>query len=340
VPGVTDSNPFPPPRFETLRIPARMADPISRIVKQQGFLVLDGGLATELEARGADLHHELWSAKVLIEDQDLINRVYGDYLRAGADCIVSASYQATLPGLMRYGLSEVDAIELLQQCVQLALRARCRFWGEPANRVGRLKPLVAASVGPYGAYLADGSEYTGVYGLDEGELYEFHRRRWHILARAGADVMACETIPSLVEARAIVRLLSETPDRRAWISFNCRDRTHVADGSPLAEAVRELTSVKQLAALGVNCTPPTMVAGLIRCLRNSTDKPIMVYPNSGESWDAETRAWKGLAEPVDFGRLASEWRALGASCIGGCCRTGPGHIRVIREVLTAVERQA
>ncbi|KPJ88769.1 MAG: homocysteine methyltransferase, partial [Gemmatimonas sp. SG8_17] len=290
-----------------------MTNPISHIVEQQGFVVLDGGLATELEARGADLEHELWSANVLLEDQDLIRAVYHDYLLAGADVIVSASYQATIPGLMRHGLGEADAIELLRQSVQLALEARRRFWDDPSNRVGRVLPQVAASVGPYGAYLADGSEYTGDYGLDENGLYEFHRRRWHLLAGAGADFIACETIPSRSEARAIVRLLSEKPDRPVWISFNCRDQTHIADGSSLAEVARELTDVEQVVAIGVNCTPPSMVSGLIQCLTSVTDKPIVVYPNSGEGWDAERKVWTGLAEPVDFGSLAREWRALGAS---------------------------
>ncbi|UCG86344.1 MAG: homocysteine S-methyltransferase [Gemmatimonadota bacterium] len=317
-----------------------MTNPINRFIEQQGFLVLDGGLATELEVRGADLGHELWSAKVLLEDQELIQCVHRDYLRAGADCIATASYQATLPGLMRHGLTEAEANELLCQSVELALNSRQRFWSDPANRAGRLRPLVAASVGPYGAYLADGSEYTGDYGLDEDDLYEFHRCRWQLLAQAGADLIACETIPSHSEARAIVRLLEETPGRpTAWISFNCCDQTHIADGSPLAEVVREFAAVEELGAIGVNCTPPSTVSGLIKCLTGVTNKPIMVYPNSGEGWDAGRKAWIGLAEPVDFSKLAGEWRTLGASCIGGCCRTGPEHVRIIRQVLTEVQRQ-
>jgi homocysteine S-methyltransferase len=332
--GRARMRPAPP----DVSVPKGVTDPLSRILAQQGFLVLDGGLATELEARGADLGDELWSAKVLVDDQALIKQVYRDYLAAGADCIVSASYQATIPGMMRHGLSESDAVALLERSVELALEARRVFWGEPANRAGRCEPLVVASIGPYGAYLANGAEYTGDYDLDEAGLYEFHRRRWHVLARTGADVIACETVPSRIEARAIVRLLQEVPNCSAWISFNCRDQAHIADGTPLAEAVRELNQVEQVVAIGVNCTPPSIVSGLIRCLSGATNKIIVVYPNSGEGWDAERKVWTGLAEPVDFGKLAGEWKALGASCIGGCCRTGPNHIRVIRDVLSGIGR--
>lgn len=317
-----------------------MTDPIGHMLAKQGFLVLDGGLATELEVRGADLGHELWSAKVLLDDQELIKQVHRDYLVAGADCIVSASYQATLPGMMRHGLSEADAVALLKRSVELALEARREFWSDAGNRADRCEPLVAASVGPYGAYLANGAEYTGDYDLDENGLYEFHRRRWHILARAGADVIACETVPSCREARALVRLLKEVPDCSVWISFNCRDPEHIADGTPLAEVARELDRVKQVTAIGVNCTPPSMVSELILCLTGVTDKAIVVYPNSGEGWDAGRKVWTGLAEPVDFGKLAREWRELGASCVGGCCRTGPSHVRVIRDMLSAVGRSA
>ncbi|UCD24034.1 MAG: homocysteine S-methyltransferase [Gemmatimonadota bacterium] len=312
-----------------------MNDPISYFIRQQGFFVLDGGMATQLEARGADLNDRLWSAKVLLEDTDLIRRVHLDFLRAGADCIVSATYQATFHELLRRGMTRADASELLHLSVWLALETRNAFWSHPANRAGRIEPIVGASVGPYGAYLADGSEYSGDYDMDEQALYEFHRERWRTLAETAAEIIACETIPSGAEARALTRLLDETPDKCMWISFNCSDGETIADGSSLRDTVAELDNNDRIAAFGVNCTPPSLVSDLIPELRQVSDKPIMVYPNSGEGWDAERKQWTGVAEPVHFGEKATEWFNLGATCVGGCCRTGPGHIREIRAALVS-----
>jgi homocysteine S-methyltransferase len=309
------------------------ADPINSLLQRQGFLVLDGGLATQLEARGCDLGDELWSARILLEAPDLIRQVHVDYLRAGADCIVSASYQATVPGFMKRGVSQRDARDLLRASVELAVETRDRFWEDLSNRTHRLRPLVAAGVGPYGAYLADGSEYTGDYDLDENGLYEFHRDRWDELVCSGSDLVACETIPSLPEVRSLVRLLGESPSAVAWISLSCTDAQHLRDGASLMEAVREAVSVEQVAAVGVNCVPPAVVKDLIRQLSALTDKPLVVYPNSGEGWDASNKKWTGSAAAVDFGDAAAEWFALGARLIGGCCRTGPGDIGRIRQSL-------
>jgi homocysteine S-methyltransferase len=310
-----------------------MTNPIIEFIRQQGFMVLDGGLATELEVRGADLNDELWSAKVLLEDRDLISAVHTDYLRAGADCIVSTTYQASLQGFAKRGMSEAEAAEMLRVSVGLAVRARDDFWSAPENREGRLKPIVGACVGPYGAYLADGSEYTGDYGLDEADLYEFHRNRWMILADSGADIMACETIPSRREVQALVRLLEETPGAPTWISISCRDSNHVADGSTIWETLQEITAAKQVVAIGANCTSPRLIPDLVQEFRSVTDLPIMMYPNSGEGWDAAEKRWLGMAEPIDFGAASREWHSLGAQCIGGCCRTGPEHVRQIRRAL-------
>ncbi|MCJ7630024.1 MAG: homocysteine S-methyltransferase, partial [Longimicrobiales bacterium] len=188
-------------------------NPLLRILDQQNIIVLDGGMATALEARGCDLVDELWSAKVLLEAPDLIREVHLDYLLAGADCITTSSYQASLPGFRIRGLDEDAGKNLLGLSVMLALEARELFWREAFNRKGRLEPLVAASIGPYGAFLADGTEYTGRYGISDSELYEFHRGRWQVLAMGGADLMACETIPTQREAETLLRLVAETPDQ-------------------------------------------------------------------------------------------------------------------------------
>lgn len=306
---------------------------VREFLDRQGFLVLDGGLATELEVHGADINDDLWSAKLLLEDPGLIRAVHHDYLVAGADCIMSASYQATVEGFRKKGLSESEAVSTLAASVRLALEARDAFWEEPANREGRLRPLVAASVGPYGAFLADGSEYAGCYGLTREDLFSFHRDRWHLFAESGADLLACETIPSLAETLALVDLLRETPDIACTVSFSCSNSESLCDGNGLAEAVTPLSELETVMAIGVNCVPPSLVAGLIGTVSRATDKPIVAYPNSGEKWDAVTKTWSGVAAPVDFGRAAREWYDLGARVIGGCCRTGPDHVRAIREEL-------
>ncbi|MEV0625557.1 homocysteine S-methyltransferase [Nonomuraea wenchangensis] len=285
-------------------------------------LVLDGGLSTHLERLGADLSDELWSARLLIERPELIRQAHADYFAAGADVATTASYQATFEGFARHGLGASRAEELIRLSVELARQAR--------DAAGQ--GLVAASVGPYGAYLANGAEYTGDYDLDEDDLYTWHRRRWDVLASSGADLLACETIPSYPEARALARLLEGTPGVRAWVSFSCRDGERLNDGTPIREAAALFAGNARVVAVGVNCTAPRHMPALIAALQGGL--PVVVYPNSGESWDAGHRRWLGLADPVEFGQAAAEWQRAGASLIGGCCRTTPQHIEQIRAHLT------
>ncbi|MEV4244672.1 homocysteine S-methyltransferase [Streptosporangium canum] len=286
------------------------------------MVILDGGLATHLEALGADLRDELWSAKLLLENPSVIRQAHLDYFAAGAEVATTASYQASIPAFVRRGLSAREAEELIVLSVRLAAEAR------DSHGTG----MVAASVGPYGAYLANGAEYTGDYDLDEDGLADWHRDRWHILAGSGADLLACETIPSYAEARALGRLLAETPGTRAWVSFSCRDGEHISDGTPLKEAAALFAGDPQVIAVGVNCTAPRHIPSLIGRIEG---KPVMVYPNSGETWDAANRRWLGLADPAEFGAAAAGWHAAGSTFVGGCCRTTPEHIRQIGEHLKA-----
>ena len=308
-------------------------NPIARFLAAQGTMILDGGLATELEARGHDLDDELWSARLLAEDPEAIRQVHLDDLAAGADCIVSASYQATIEGFQRRGRSESEAIELLLASVRLANEARDAFWSDGAHRRGRLRPLVAASVGPYGAARADGSEYTGDYDLDADGLVEFHRRRFALLAASGADLLACETIPCGAEARALARLLAAHPATWAWMTFSCRDGRSLRDGTDFAALVAELEALPNLAAVGVNCTAPEHVADLVRRADGITARPIVVYPNSGETYDVAARRWLPATAPTDFAAAARTWQALGARLVGGCCRVGPREIAAMRRAL-------
>lgn len=306
-------------------------NPILPFIQRQGAIILDGGLATELERHGCDLSDELWSARLLADNPTLIRQVHLDYYWAGADCCTSASYQATIPGFVRRGMTEQSARDLIRRSVQLVAEARDEFWAIERNRAGRLRPIVAASVGPYGAYLADGSEYTGKYDLDRESLATFHRPRWEILAASEADVLACETIPSLAEAQTLAGLLAETPDVYAWFSFSCGDGEHISDGTPLAECAAFLDGFDHVAAVGINCTPPRFIPNLIRAVSAVTTKPIIVYPNSGETYDPLAKRWLGESVPAEFGTFSREWRKLGAGAIGGCCRTTPAHIRQISD---------
>lgn len=304
-------------------------NPIDSILDHYPALVIDGALATELERRGCDLKDDLWSAKILLEQPEKIKQVHYDYFRAGADCAITASYQATIEGFIKRGLNEREAIALIQKSVQLALEARDEFWADESNRVGRLRPFVAASVGPYGAYLADGSEYRGNYGLTENELMDFHRPRMRALIEAGADLLACETIPCLVEAQALGKLLDEFQGMQAWISFSCRDEAHVSEGQRLEDCVRLMEKSPFVVAVGINCTSPKHIPSLIREARKATDKPVIVYPNSGEIYDASRNDWDGYPVYASFGDEAREWFKAGARLIGGCCRTTPEDIRAI-----------
>ena len=298
--------------------------------ERTSVLILDGGLATELEARGYQLNDRLWSARLLSDAPEVIKQVHTDYLAAGADCIITASYQASIPGFVEQGYSESQAVDLLRRSVELAGAARDEFWAKTESRTDRLRPLVAASIGPYGAYLADGSEYTGNYGLSEDELVAFHRQRWHVLAATQADLLACETIPSAVEARALVRVLEETPQRFAWLSFSCHSAQHISDGTLLTEALAPVADHPQVIALGINCTPPQYVLPLIAAVRGVIKKPIIVYPNSGESYNTNTRRWHASSQTPDFMAASQTWSQAGATLIGGCCRITPSRIQAIR----------
>ena len=299
-------------------------------------LILDGGLATELEADGFDLNHALWSARVLIETPDAIRAVHARFLEAGADCIIAATYQASFPGLSRYGLSDKESERIFRLAVELAAEERNRFWRDPANRAGRRRPLVAASVGPYGAFLADGSEYTGDYAIDDAGLATFHWRRLEVLARAGADLLAVETIPSAREARVLRRLLERLESSPpAWMSFTCRDGAHVSDGTPVEEIASDLADCSRIHWVGVNCTAPKHLAELIPRIGAASGKPVVAYPNGDGRWDPVRKIWETPAETADLPQLAPEWRRLGATLIGGCCRTRPQDIRGMRDALSA-----
>jgi homocysteine S-methyltransferase len=289
--------------------------------------LLDGGLATELEAAGVVLDTALWSAALLVSDPAAIRAAHRAYLDAGAEVVTTASYQASRAGFGRLGLSPAEADALIVFSVQLAREACDAF---VACHAAIPPPRVAASVGPYGAILHDGSEYTGNYGVPTGEIREFHAGRLLLLDGAGADLLAVETIPSLDEARVLAALLAgcRTP---AWVSFSCRDERSISDGSPIEVAARLFAGHPTVFALGVNCTAPRYLPALLGRLRESVPEKILIaYPNAGEIYDAATGEWSGTADTDRFVNAAVDWFAAGATWIGGCCRIGPAHIAALR----------
>lgn len=294
--------------------------------------LLDGGLATELERRGHDVSTRLWSASLLKTAPKAIEQVHYDYFAAGAQVAITASYQASYQGFASIGLDADATTALLRRSVELAQSARARYRRDHPADSRRL--YVAASVGPYGAISHDGAEYRGDYGLTVSQLVEFHARRFGVLASSGADLLACETIPLLDEARALATLLQRHPDSSAWMSFTSADGVHTSHGEPLVECARLLDSVPNVIAIGVNCVRPEIVSAAIREFRTGTDKAVVVYPNSGECWDGRTHQWQGAWDQGSLAALAAEWINDGARMVGGCCRIGPREIAELKSALS------
>jgi len=292
----------------------------------RGIRVLDGGMASELEFLGASLNGPLWSAQILEDAPEKIVAVHRAYLEAGAECLLTASYQVSRMGYAEIGLPPEQADAALLRAVELARTAAALF---PQRRI-----VVAASLGPYGAALHNGAEYHGNYDCSYATLVQFHRERIAVLAAASSpaiapDLLAFETLPSLQEAKAIGEALAPWPNLAAWFSFTCKDDQYVAHGEPLGQCAAAVAQLPQTIAIGVNCTQPALVPSLIAELRAAVDKPIVVYPNSGEGWNPQARSWTGTSAAARFGAMAADWFALGAQSVGGCCRTRPAHIRQV-----------
>ena len=296
-------------------------------------VVLDGGLASELEARGHDLSDHLWSARLLLTDPAAIEAVHLAYYAAGAQVATTASYQASVDGFAAAGIDRDQALALMRRSVELARRARDRI--RDANEEDADRPrLVAGSVGPYGAMLADGSEYRGDYDPGSEVLADYHRPRIEALVEAGADLLAIETIPTVREAEVIVELLDDV-DAPAWLSFSCRDGGTTSAGEPIADAVA-LGDHPRVMAVGVNCTAARHLPDLLMAAGTATRKPLIAYPNRGDRWDPVGRRW--LAD--DDGRYdpaaVASWTELGARWLGGCCGTGPDDIAALALALERV----
>ena len=289
-------------------------------------VVLDGGLSTQLEAQGQDISGSLWTGRALLADPGAVTRAHAAYVAAGADVVITSSYQLSRRGFVDSGLTASEADAALRASTDAARAA-----------VAGSRARVAASVGPYGAILHDGSEYRGRYGRTRQQLADFHRERLEVLAATGPDLLAVETIPDVDEAVALADVLAEHPDLPAWVSFSCVDEAHTCAGQSIEEAVAVATAIPNVVAVGVNCTDPRHVGGLVSRMRAVTDLPIVVYPNAGGSWDAATGEWHDavVAGGVFSAALIDQWRAAGATAVGGCCGTDARAVSAIAQRLGA-----
>jgi homocysteine S-methyltransferase len=292
----------------------------------KGTSVIDGGLSTQLERLGCVLEGSLWTGQTLLNDPALIERAHRDFIDAGAQVIITASYQLSRQGFEALGLTAAQADEALRRSVEVA-RAAVLSAGPAAAQV-----LVAASVGPYGAILHDGSEYRGRYGLTHEQLVAFHAERIAVLASAGPDLFAVETIPDAEEAAAIAEVLARYPEIPAWVSFTAGTDMTVWAGQSIEEAVAAVSGVASVRAVGVNCVDPSLVAGLVKSIRAVTALPIVVYPNAGGSWDAVSGEWSG-AEADPLAAHPSFWQENGVALVGGCCGTDATAIAALSVAL-------
>jgi homocysteine S-methyltransferase len=298
-----------------------------RSLLASGPAAIDGGLASELEARGHDLTGTRWSARLLRDDPSAIRDVHTTYFLSGARVGISASYQASRSGFQRHGLTAVDADRLLAVSVDLVREAR-----DAAAAAGATHPmLVAASVGPYGATLHDGSEYRGRYGVAHDDLVAFHRERLDVLVGAAPDLLAIETVPDVDEAHAIVEALDGV-DVPAWLSFSCADDAHTCAGQPIEDAAHVVARAG-LDAIGVNCTKPEHLAGLVARIRAAEPElAIVLYPNAGRVWDGEASVWLGDGSDLLPDAAVASWFGAGASLVGGCCGLGPDAVTAVAAV--------
>jgi len=279
----------------------------------QPFTLVDGGLSTVLEEMGERPTGSLWTASALVDRPWLLTEAHRRFVQSGADVVITASYQASETGFVAAGMSATQARTALASTTELARRSGAA--------------CVAASVGPFGACLADGSEYHGRYSADWDEVRRFHRRRLEVLVDSGPDVFAVETMPGTTEAVIVLEELRALSDAPAWLTFTCDGLRTTCAGDSVESAAAAVGPLAQ--AVGVNCTHPSHVASLLHRMASATALPLVAYPNHGAAWDAESKCWVGNADGTDLPTHLTEWLAAGARLVGGCCGVGTKGIAAL-----------
>ncbi|MCT4457596.1 homocysteine S-methyltransferase [Lactiplantibacillus paraplantarum] len=295
----------------------------------RGPVVSDGAMATELEKRGVTTNSALWSATAMLDHPEAIQAVHQSYLAAGAQIMTTNTYQANVPAFEQAGIPLAQARQLIQQAVKIAHTAR--------DVSGMTDASIAGSIGPYGAYLADGSEYTGAYQLTTTAYQEFHRERLALMMTVGVDVLALETMPRLDEVQALVQLITATWSQQPyWVSFSIKDPQTLCDGTPLATAAQWVAAQPNVVAVGVNCTTLENIEPALATLKAAVNIPLIVYPNSGDQYDPVTKTWQSTNLSHQFSAFVPRWLAAGARIIGGCCRTTPADITTVAEMVNTL----
>lgn len=295
------------------------------------LLKLDGSMSTPLEALGADLNHPLWTAKVIKEQPELIEKVHYEYFKAGANITITASYQGALQGFLDNGYTKEEALQAIGDTVRLAIKARDKIYAEETKAPSR---WIAGSVGPYGAYLANGAEYRGDYNLSEADYIAFHEARIKTLLAAGADCLALETMPNFEEIKALVHYTSTLPHCLVYVSCTLQDNTHISDGTPLTEVQSLLEAAPHVLAYGINCIKPAIVTDALNTLAPKATKPLVVYPNGGATYDPVTKTWDHKTTlHHQFEENLANWLKAGACWIGACCGSTANDIQSLTELL-------
>ena len=284
--------------------------------------IIDGGLSTELERLGASFDGPLWTGRTLLENPDLIQRAHKDFIDAGAEVIITSSYQISRAGFVEVGLTAEEADQALIKSVEVAKAA-----------VGNKPVMVAASIGPYGAILHDGSEYRGNYAVSEDELTKFHAERIEVILRARPDILLAETIPDLVEAKALARAFRNV-EIPVWIAFTAGEKDRLWSGEPIVDAIKAVSAIPTLEAIGFNCVHPDLITELVKTAKTATDLPIVVYPNRGGSWDSSKSVWT-MDDRSSFIDYWNSWKDLDISYVGGCCGLDATDIAQIKLVVEA-----
>lgn len=296
-------------------------------LENQPVVILDGAMSTGLEEQGISLSHRLWTAKAIIEAPNKIQKVHEAYFNAGANIAITASYQASIQGFKEFGYTENEAVERIKETVFLAKEA-----AKISKKIQ--EKWIAGSVGPYGAYLADGSEYRGKYGVSDLQLKEFHQKRIEALIEAGADILAIETMPDFQEIKVILSIVEQYPEIPVWVSVTVKNDTQLNDGTSLLRFQQAMEKNEQVLAYGVNCLAPHLVLPILEVLKKKATKPRIVYPNSGAVYDAKTKTWNHSEESATiFSEEAKKWYQLGATWVGGCCCTTAAEIKTLAKVL-------